>query len=213
MSKMKKFCKDTLETLDQTRVGKSNSDSYNSLYSMLKKGTELSPKTSMNEFAEFCKDLREEAKHYDITHDMLFGPLTKDGKTRLKQSRTAAAAAKFYLGQAEEVWNEMQGGLNDRDLSVVDGMRLREKNVEYMKKKAVELHGAQPENEAEQKEPVVRNGRPERHGAMVDNEIMLGNEPELNGSMSEEDIFVGGSQQDQKLNAATNKKPAAGPKK
>lgn len=235
MSKMKKFCKDALKTLDQTRVGKSNSDSYNSLYSMLKKGTELSPKTSMNEFAEFCKDLREEAKHYDITHDMLFGPLTKDGKTRLKQSRTAAAAAKFCLGQAEEVWKEMQGGLNDRDLSVVDGMHLREKNVEYMKKKAVELRGAQPENEAEQKAPVVRNGRParhgamvgdeimsgnepeqekpERHGAMVDNEIMLGNEPELNGSMSEEDILVGGSQKDQKLNAATNKKPAAGPKK
>ncbi len=133
-----KKCTDTLDILDQTRVGKSGSSSYDKFHKILEEGSKLGAQTSVSEMADFLRRFNAAAENYRNSHDSLIGPVTKDGDQRLKQSKDMKT---FSKDTAEEL-NRLSKGLGEKNVPI--GLKIMDSSARLteVKNKQAELEGA-----------------------------------------------------------------------
>ena len=155
-----KKCSDTLQLLDKTRVGKSTSSSYDSFHKVLEEGAKLGAQTSVSEMADFLRRFNAASESYRSSHDALLGPITGDGKKRLKTSEDMKT---FSSDTAEEL-KRLTKGLGEKNTPI--GLRImdstskledikskQEKQAAAGQKKEEELAELRPE--APSAEPAV----------------------------------------------------------
>ena len=110
-----KACKDTLKALSETRKGKSNSAEYDDLVKMLKLGSTLSENRSIDDYTRIMGHVKRTADAYVKTHEGLFGgPVSEDGKTRLKYAQAMAS----YTTENIKVMDEKARTVGDRTASI-----------------------------------------------------------------------------------------------
>ena len=140
-----KLCRDSLDTLDKTWIGKSGSASYERMHKILEAGTKLDAQVSVNEMTEYLKRFSKLSESYSQSHDYLIGPLTTDGMIRLRESRTLS---RFGQAAGEEL-KKLSAGLGERNTPV--GLRIAERsaNLEYLKARQRELQAPNMEAAAQ----------------------------------------------------------------
>ena len=137
IGKTAKQCRDSLDILDNTRVGKQGSASYEKLHKILEAGTRLDAQVSVTEMTEFLKRFTKLSADYSRSHDSLIGPITTDGQRRLLESQTLSSFGKT----AAEDLKKLSADLGEKNTSI--GLRITERsaNLEYLKKRQEELKG------------------------------------------------------------------------
>ena len=138
------YCKESLKTLDATRVGKSNSSSYEQLHKMLERGSTLGPHTNLHQMSEFLRQITQLSDSYSSSHAGVFGPATADGKTRLLESR---AIGTFGVNASEKL-KKLSASLGDKNTPI--GLRIlhRSDDLEYLEKRQQELRGPEKQSAA-----------------------------------------------------------------
>lgn len=124
-------CRNALSLLNNTRVGKSQSDDYKSFYAALQKGAKLDSKASLKEITQCYQQLTESSDQYKSSHDVLIGPRTADGKLRLNLSKEFAELGK-RLGMSVEV---DAAGLGDPDIPLNARLESRDAEIQMLQSK------------------------------------------------------------------------------
>ena len=109
-----KLCEEKLKVLDKTRAGKRTSEEYDDMHDILKAGTKLGEKSSVNEIVEFYKRFTRATDRYTLFHDTVFGPITKDGRKRLEISKDLSEYGKTVGKEIED----KAAKLRDKDMSM-----------------------------------------------------------------------------------------------
>jgi len=133
------WCRESLAILDTTRVGKITSDEYDAFHEMLSDGAKMGDKTSVADFEDFLKKMTKISDTYTLYHDSPLGPLTKDGRTRLKISKDWNEYAK----QTGLELNQKTAYMADKEMPIGYKVESRRKSVENLQtqteaKKAME---------------------------------------------------------------------------
>ena len=81
-------CEKYIVLLSKTRKNKSGSKEYNAMLNTLKDGEKLNEKITINEFNTFLNRLIKTSRVYRSSHDIIIGPRSDDGKTRLDYSKS-----------------------------------------------------------------------------------------------------------------------------
>ena len=137
-----KLCLKNLNILENTRVGKITSDEYDDLHDVLVKGARLGETSNINEIIEFHKKLTKVSDQYILTHDSVVGPLTEDGRTRLKISKLLAERGKTAGKEIEE--KSLQ--LREKDMPLNKRIEIRKASVEHLNRKREEELEANRQN-------------------------------------------------------------------
>ena len=82
------ICEKYIVLLSKTRKNKSGSKEYNAMLNTLKDGEKLNEKITINEFNTFLNRLIKTSRVYRSSHDIIIGPRSDDGKTRLDYSKS-----------------------------------------------------------------------------------------------------------------------------
>ena len=137
-----KCCSDTMKELDKTRVGKSNSSSYEKMYKVLEEGAKLGEQTSVNEMSQFLKRFTDLSKSYSSSHNRVIGPRTADGKKRLSQSKIISE----YGTSAAKKLQELSEGVGEKSAPIGAKIRSSENEIKYVKERQQELQGAKKQD-------------------------------------------------------------------
>ncbi|MBR0441037.1 MAG: hypothetical protein IJK25_03765, partial [Firmicutes bacterium] len=151
-----KKCKDTLDALDKTRVGKGTSGSYDKFRGILEEGSKLGSQTSVSEMNDFLRRFNEASENYRLIHDSVIGPVTKDGKTRLGTSKDMKILSK---DTAEEL-KKLSKGLGEKNTPI--GLRIMDSSakIKEIEEKKAKLAPNGPEVQKAAEINALRQGGP-----------------------------------------------------
>ena len=130
-----KACRNSLKVLSETGKGKSNSAEYVDLVKALKLGSTLSQNRSIDDYTRIMSNLKRAADTYVKTHEgLLVGPVSDDGKTRLKYAQVMST----YTSENIQVMDEKARTVGDRSASIdrvvekrtnkIESLNIRKKN-------------------------------------------------------------------------------------
>ena len=141
------LCDKTIDVLKNTGKGYWNSTEYKNFLGKLKDGLNLGPKTSVNEFLTYLKDLEEVSAEYEKWHDQGFGPLTDDGKIRNNFSKEF----KKYGDEIRKCIESKSKYIGDKNAPINEIIREREQRITSLKDMGAKNPAPEPEKKVVRK--------------------------------------------------------------
>ncbi|MBE5923635.1 MAG: hypothetical protein E7271_04090 [Lachnospiraceae bacterium] len=122
-------CKKSIEALSQTRKGNSNSVEYEQFINALKVGSTLSQNSSIEDYTRIMNNIKNVSDNYVKTHEgLLIGPVSDDGKTRLKYAQLLST----YSYKNIKVMSEKARTVGDKSASIDRVIEKRNNKLESL---------------------------------------------------------------------------------
>ena len=148
-----KRCSQSLKDLNNTRIGKTGSTSYEQLHKVLEIGSKMGEQTSVRDMTEFLKLFNTVSDNYTRSHNALIGPFSEDGKKRLMESQDL----NIYGKKTTDMLNELTKVMGDKNTPIGVKIQDRQENLDYLKQRQQELFA--PEKQPEVK-PAEQSAQP-----------------------------------------------------